>query len=275
MTKMRMLHRRRIAGLLAVIFTTTWVPQIAFGAIESGKTYQLAQAVRRSILVYPVDVTGANVPAKEEVSNLLTDVVRSRLIASDAYTVSLFHRSLAPVARLHNDQQLSDTDINPPFAEDNAKAPRIARLAGYDLVFIGSVDSYTVADNKGEMTVSGRILDVVTGAISKSVTLSASSPQSATAAEVDRVLQAARAAGERLATQLAPQIVRPPVTATSVSSSTPRRAARRRNDWLLAVLGAALIVGIASSASGGSGNPQFGIPGGGGGGGDTPPAPPQ
>jgi hypothetical protein len=273
---MRKLHRRRVAGLLAVIFATTWVPQVAFGAIESGKSISLAQAVRRSILVFPVDVTGANVPAKEEVSNLLTDVVRSRLIASDAYTVTQFHRSLPPVARLHNDQQLSDTDITEPFAEDNAKATRVARLAGYDLVFIGSVDSYNVAEGAGEMTVSGRVIEVGTGRIVKSATLSASSAKNAAAPEVDRVMEAARSAGEKLATQLAPQIVRQPtVTPTPV---TTRRAARKNNSWLLAVLGAALLVGIAASASGSSDAPVFGTPGGGnggGGGGDTPPAPPQ
>ena len=242
-----MLQRRRVASLLAVVFAATWAPQVAFGSPEAGKTYSLAQAVRRSILVYPIDVTGANVPAKEEISSLLTDVVRSRLIASDAYAVALFHRSLPPIARLHNDQQLSDTDVNPPFAEDNAKAARIARLAGYDLVFIGSVDGYNVADNKGEMTVSGRILEVGTGKIVRSATLSASSSQNATAAEVDRANEAARSAGERLATQLAPQVVRAPVTTTTTTTTTTR--ARRRNNTPLIIGGAVLLIAIAAAAS--------------------------
>jgi hypothetical protein len=270
---MRVLNRRRVAGLLAAIFATTWVPQIAFGAVEAGKI-SLAQAVRRSILVFPVDVTGANIPAKEEVSALLTDVVRSRLIASDAYTVSSFHRSLAPVARLHNDQQLSDTDVNAPFAEDNAKATRVARLAGYDLVFIGSVDGYNVADNAGEMTVSGRMIEVGTGRIVRSATLSAASTKNPTAVEVDRAMESARAAGDKLATQLAPQIVRQPTTPI-ISTPTRRSSARKRNDWLIGLLAAGLVIGIAASASGNSSAPQFGIPGNGGGGGDTPPAPPQ
>jgi hypothetical protein len=275
-----MLNRRRIAGFLAVIFATTWVPQIAFGAIESGssgKSISLAQAVRRSILVFPVDVKGANVPAKEEVSNLLTDVVRSRLIASDAYTVTSFHRSLAPVARLHNDQQLSDTDVNEPFAEDNAKATKVARLAGYDIVFIGSVDNYAVTDGAGEMTLSGRIIEVGTNRIVRSATLTHSTAKNAAAPEIDRVMDASRGAGEKLATQMAPQIVRPPVT-TTPTAPTRKPSTRKRNDWLLAILGVAVIAGIASSASGGSGAPQFGSPGGnggGGGGGDFPPPPPQ
>ena len=271
---MRMLNRRRVAGLLAAIFATTWVPQVAFGAIESGKI-SLTQALRRSILVFPVDVTGANIPAKDEVSNLLTDVVRSRLIASDAYTVTSFHRALPPIARLHNDQQLSDTDVNSPFAEDNTKATRVARLAAYDLVFIGSVDGYNVADNAGEMTVSGRIIEVGTGRIVKSATLSAASTKNPTAVEIDRAMEAARSAGDKLATQLAPQIVRQP-TVTTPSSPAKRSSAKKRNDWLLGILAAGIVIGIASSASGNSGAPQFGIPGNGGGGGsDNPPAPPQ
>ena len=268
-----MQNRRRVAGLLAAIFAITWVPQVAYGAVEAGKI-SLAQALRRSILVFPVDVTGANIPAKDEVSNLLTDVVRSRLIASDAYTVTSFHRSLPPIARLHNDQQLSDTDVNSPFAEDNLKATRIARLAAYDLVFIGSVDGYNVADNAGEMTVSGRIIEVGSGRIVRSATLSASSEKNPTAVEVDRVMQAARSAGDKLATQLAPQIVRQP-TVTTTSAPARRPAARKRNDWLIGLLAAGIVIGIAASASGNSSAPQFGVPGNGGGGGDTPPAPPQ
>src|SRR2546421_2304605 len=128
-----------LAAILASVLLGS-IPTAGFGQAN------LSQAAKRTMLFFPFDVSGSNVPGKDDVSSLLSDVARSRIIASDAYSVVQFHRALAPVARLHNDQVLSDNDVSPPFAEDNAKSVKVAKAVGCDVAFVGSVDDYSYAE---------------------------------------------------------------------------------------------------------------------------------
>jgi ABC-type uncharacterized transport system auxiliary subunit len=220
------------------------------------------------MLVFPID-TPDSVPGASDVSGLVTDVVRSRLIASDTYVVIQYHKSLPPVARAHNDQQLSDNDLGKPFAEDNAKATKVTKLIGYELAFVGSVDNYeyNTADKQATVTMSGRILDTTNGKIVKSATLSAASDKGGTAKEPERAQQAARNAAEKLMTQLGVVAAQPsmatPVRTKPVDQGNHRK---KNSNWLWGVFAVAvgLGIGLAAGTGGGGGTSQ-----------DLPPPPPR
>jgi hypothetical protein len=188
---------------------------------------------------------------------------------SNNYVVTQYSRAVPAIARAKNDQILTDADTTAPFAEDNRKALKIAKIAQYDVVFVGSVDDYRfdAAKKQASITISGRLLETETDKVLKSVTLSADSSEGGSADESEKAIQAARSATDKLLTQLVPisTIVSSPNT-TPVKS-TPKKK-RANMDWLwgLVIVGVGLGIGIASSGGGG---------GGGGGGNDNPPPPPN
>lgn len=237
----------------------------AFGAPEQNGRTSLGRALKKTLLLFPFDVPSTTAPNADELSNLLTEVAGSRLIATGNYAVTTYYRAWPPVARLHNDQQLGEADVIPPFAEDNRKALKIGKLVGYDTVCVGSVDDYQYneADKQVTMTVSARILVVETGQVLKNVTLSASSPKGGERAKEEELnVQAARQAMEKLMAQVAPVVS---TTQTPIETAKPPAAKKKRsNDWLWGLLAIGLGLGIGLASGGG----------GGGGGIDTPPPPP-
>jgi hypothetical protein len=96
-------------------------------------------------------------------SQLMTDVAVSRAVATKTYSVTQFYRGQPSITRLHNDQQLTDADLQEPFSEDNRKPVKIAKLIGYDVALVGSLDDYQFTDNQVTVTVSGRLIEVETG----------------------------------------------------------------------------------------------------------------
>jgi hypothetical protein len=277
------MFQMRRSGLLTLASflaagTACWLPRTATAAPEKGGKVNLAQALKKTVLQFPFDVP-ATVPNREEVKELLTDTATSRLLASSAYTVVQFHKTLPPVARLHLDQTLSDADISEPYAEDNVKSAKIAKLVGYDLVFMGSVDDYQYNDTDKvvNMVVTGRLLDVKTGKfVTTPVTLQASSSKGGTAKEADKALEAARNAGQQLMAKVVPiaNVVVEPTTPKEQPKTTPKKR-KSGSDmlWGILAVGLGLGIGLASSHHGGGGS-NGGGGNGGGGGGDTPPAPP-
>ncbi len=245
---------------------------------EGSATVNLSQAVKRTVLVFPFDMPSSEPPSKappnkDEVSQLLTDTVVSRLLASGQYTVVQYHQTLPPVARLHLDQQLTDTDVKPPFAEDTTKATKITKLVGYDIAFLGAVDEYTYneADNLADVVVRGQLVDVKTGkSIGPPVILKASGVKGGTAKEPAKAMEAARAAGGQLAQKLVPlstaPIQQPTNPITNKPATEPHKKRRNNSGLLLGLLAVGLGIGIGlASSGGGHGNSA---------GNDTPPAPP-
>lgn len=225
----------------------------------------LGHILKKTVLVFPFDVPSTLAPNAEELSNLLTELASSRLIASGQYSVTTYYRMWPPVARLHNDQQLGEADVIPPFAEDNRKALKIGRLVGYDMVCVGSVDDYQYdeAQKQVTLTVSARLMTVETGQVVKNVTLEASSPAGgAQAKEEEQNLAAGRSAMEKIMAQLAPVGA---VVTTPIETQKPTAKKKRGgSDWVWALLLVGLGVGLGLSSSGG----------GSGGGIETPPPPP-
>ncbi|MGC8666790.1 MAG: hypothetical protein ACP5VE_01565 [Chthonomonadales bacterium] len=228
---------------------------MAFGAASSVKASAqanaAAQAPKRSVLVFPFDVSSsAAVPDASELSSLLTDVARSRFLATNKYVVYAYYRGLPTVARLHNDQDLTDADVTPPFSEENAKPIKIAKLAGYDLAFVGSVDDYSYdADaHQATVTISGRLLDAATGKILKSITLSASSAKGGTAKEPERALEAGRTAGEQLMAKIEPLVSTAQPAAGVKEKPGGKGGHHRSSNWLWGVVAIGLGLGIGLSS---------------------------
>jgi hypothetical protein len=267
----------RAAVALAVAAIGFGGARPAAAAPEATGKINLAQALKRTVLVFPFDVP-MTVPDRDEVRGLLTDTALSRLLASNSYSITQYNRNLPTVARLHLDQALSDADVTEPFAEDNVKATKITKAVGYDVAFVGSVDEYQFneADKSVAMTVSGRLLDVMTGKfVSTPVTLSVTSSKGGNAKETDRALEAARNAGSQLMVKLVPNISQGVITTPNKTpqavpmnqgTGTPRK--KRDNGWLWGLLAVGLGLGIGLASSGGRGG------GGGANGSDTPPPPP-
>ena len=223
----------------------------------------LGRVLKKTVLLFPFDVPSTTATNAGEISALLTDAAASRLIASGQYSVTTYYRAWPPVARLHNDQQLTEADVIPPFAEDNRKAVKIAKAVGYDAVCIGSLEDYQFneTDKQVTVTVSGRIINVETGAVLKNVTLSASSARGNERSKEEELnLDAVRQCSEKLMAQLAPvgaAVVQPPV-----KTATDKK--KRNSDWLWGLLAIGLGLGIGLSGGGGSG-----------GGIENPPPPPR
>jgi len=259
-----------IAALAALTLTSQ-----ALASPDGSAKINLTQAVKRTVLVFPFDMPTASSTNKDEVSQLLTDTIVSRLLASGQYTVVQYHKTLPPVARLHLDQQLTDTDVAAPFADDTTKAAKITKLVGYDVAFMGAVDeySYSDTDNVADVVVRGQLYDIKTGkSIGAPVILKASSSKGGSGKEPAKAIEAAREAGGQLAQKLIP-LATTPITqpVNPITNKPPTEPKKRRNNTglllgLLAV-GLGLGIGLASSGGGHGG-------GAGGNGNDTPPAPP-
>jgi hypothetical protein len=262
--QIRPITLRSVVSLAAALAVVGAASVTGASAGESGKG-NLAQAVKKTALLFPFDKTNISVSNAEEISQMLTDQAYSRLILTNAYSVTRYFKSLPTVSRLHNDQQLTDADIAPPYAEDNRKPTKIVKLIGYDQAFVGSIDSYEYNDGKATVTISGRLIEVTDeGAgfrVLRNAALSSTSGSGNT--EEERALSAARDAGEKLMSQLAPNVT-VPVTPDRTKPVETRRKKRANMDWLWGVLAIGLGLGIGLSTGGGRG----------GGGSDNPPPPP-
>jgi len=226
----------------------------------------LKQALKKSVLVFPFDVP-STVSGRDEVKMVLTDQSSGRLALAGTYAVTVYNKHLPTVARLHLDQSLTDSDVAEPYAEDNLKGPKIAKMTGFDVVMLGSVDDYQYNEAEKSVTVvvSGRLVDVKTGKfIATPVTLQGTSRKGSNAKEPALALEAARSAGDLLMSKLVP-VVNTPIEVKPVQpvkTNAPRK--KKNNDWVWGLLAIGLGIGIGLAGSGGHG----------GGGTDGPPAPP-
>lgn len=266
---MRVFNRRTASA--AILF----VMALGFGAGVAGATsgedrINLSQAAnKRTLLLFPVDVSATGLPNAGEVSELATDVAASRLGISQQYAVIRYHRALPPVASAHLDQKLTDADLKPPFEEDSRKVLKIARLVGYQVAFVAVVDSYKYDQNSNQATVtmSGRLVDVESGNPIKNVaSVSGTSAQGGTAKEPERALEATRSAAEQMMTQLVPLPTAPPPVVTPEKPKPTKAPTKRRsgNEWIWGLIAIGIGLGIGLSGRGGGGGAM-----------DTPPPPPR
>lgn len=242
---------QRVVALLGLGLVLSSAP----GALAQDGKGNLARATKQLLLVLPVDVTSASVPDAQDVSALLTDVLASRAIVSNSYSVTQYYKNQPTIMRLHNDQQLTDADVTAPFAEDNRKALKIGRLAGYDKVLVGSVDDYEWDDagKQATMTVSARILDVASGKVLKNVVKSGSSAKGGSAKEEEKALEAARTVGGAIVSELIPSTAVNAAPQPPAPVAHPPAKKKGSNAWIwgLVALGLGLGIGLSGGGSGG------------------------
>ncbi len=226
---------------------------LAGSSTGSSAQGNLAQAVKKLLLIFPVDVTSASVPAKDEMSQLMTDVAVSRAVATKTYSVTQFYRGQPSITRLHNDQQLTDADLQEPFSEDNRKPVKIAKLIGYDVALVGSLDDYQFTDNQVTVTVSGRLIEVETGRVIKTVVKNGASAKGGTAKEDEKALEAGRAAAESVMADLFPLTGPVQQAAPTPTPKAEGGKKKRSAGWLIGLLVVGLGVGIGLAAGGGGG----------------------
>jgi len=259
---MRQVPSVKVWGPVAIAVALTAASlSMALANPEVNKQGSLAQALKKTILVFPVDVPSTSGPNTAEVSDIITDVVTSRLILSGTYSVTAFHKNLPPVARLRNDQRLLDVDVAPPFAEDNRKSIKIAKLIGYDVVFVGSMDEYQYDEAKKQVsvTLSGRLIESESGKVTKSVSLSATSPEGGAAKEDEKAVAAGRAAAEKLMAQVTPGVGA--ATQPGAQTQTPTTHKKSKGGgWLVALLLVGLGIGLGLSKGGGGGGSGLDLP---------------
>jgi len=259
---------RSIAALTALL-AAVCLQTAASAAPQAGKG-NLAQATKKLLLVFPTDVVAANVPGADQASDLITGVLADRAIISGLYSVTRFYKTLPTVSRLHDDQQLTDADVSSPFNEDARKATKIAKLSGYDLVLISSVDDYEYdADGKvATVHLSASIVDAQTGRTVGAglVAKPGTSAKGGAGKEEDRAVEAARAAADNVSKDLLPlnSITSTQATTAQKPEKAPGKK-KRSMDWLWGLVAIGVGLGIGRSSGGG----------GGGGGIESPPAPPS
>lgn len=89
------------------------------------------------VLVFPLDAKGTG----EQLSDIVTDVIKSRLELSGKYTGISYLTSLPSIRKAVNEQTLSQTDVQPPFTS-RTKVQKLAATAGYNFAIVSSLDQY-------------------------------------------------------------------------------------------------------------------------------------
>lgn len=159
----------------------------------------------RTVLVFPTDGKGG---ISDQLSDVVTDTVRSRIAASGKYQTVYFLRSLPTVVRAINESTLTNNEVSHPF-DDDAKLRKLMPQTGFDMALTTSVDSYTfdAAKNQVTLLISARLIDF-RGA--KPVVKAAAENASSAAAggnarEIDLANQVAHNVAEKLITSLLAQ----------------------------------------------------------------------
>lgn len=183
---------------------------IAQGKGKQGKKpTPVVEAPKRVVVVFPPDVT-ASTPGEDKFSpdqltDIVVDVIQSRLKTAGNYRTIFYSRSLPTVKRAINEQTLTAADADKPFSVDD-KVKKLALLAGYDMVIVSSIDDYQYNADKNQVSLvmSARLIDFAGGskvvrAAGESVT-SAEAPK--TKKQLDVALETARSLTETLVNQL-------------------------------------------------------------------------
>ena len=192
---------------------------MALGAsarINKDRALLLQELSRPSLLLFPFDSSD---PSTAEYASLATNVAWSRLVLSGKYQPIRFYQYLPPIARAMQDQDIGSDDVSAPFSEDNTKGLKLAEIADYQYIMLGSIDSYDYNANTHQVsvTMSGRLLKVSGGRIVNSVTLSGEykNPNSSEKSVADH---AVRSTADKLMSELLNPIRK---------STAPRRKAKK------------------------------------------------
>lgn len=157
-----------------------------------------ANVVKQVVLVFPVDAKGT----AEQLSDVVTDVIKSRLALSGKYSGVNYLTSLPSVRRGVTEQTLSQADVLPPFTS-RTKVQKLTTTAGYTLAVVSSIDQYEYSPDNGNVAIvlSIQLIDF-SGATPKNYTAAepvTTAPKSAkTATDTTAAEAAVRTLAEKL-----------------------------------------------------------------------------
>jgi hypothetical protein len=254
-----MLRLRTIRGLAWSLMALTALPYVASGAMAAQVTSSAAQTV----LLFPMDSPDS---ASAQVAKGLTSMLESGLSASPAYRVIRYSERLPSVQRLVNMQSDSKMNGAGPFASDPtaiAYAVEIGKAMSVDQVVVGSVDKYTVSQDKpAELMATVMVVDVRTGKTLKTIVVTgkgATSDAGQTLAGGVRVSAVVADAGNKILADLV-------VTTSNMGAPAPptvQKPPAKNSSWLVVLL-LAVGAGLLLSHSGGGSSSNS----------DNPPPPP-
>lgn len=177
-------------------------------AMKDKKGNKMMKLPSRIVLVFPTD---AKDRISRQLSDVITDLAREKMVESGNYQTVYFLGSLPTVRRAllegadgdEGRTKLAPTDVDAPF-DDDAKLKRLIPVTGYDMALVSAIDSYSYDDKKNQvsMLLSMRLIDF-SGAkpvIIQAYTENATSPEgSANSKEIDLAVKLAKQLGERAA----------------------------------------------------------------------------
>jgi len=186
-----------------------------FGLFRSKK--KSAPVVRKSLVIFPFD-HGSVTNLPESFGEYVASDIRSMLASNPRYAVFLYRDKLAPIQRAKADNTLKAPDCTGPFAEDKAKALRLAQLLASELYLVGAIDEYRVdpAAKVAEITLSADLYDAKTGKLIKTLLVKASTPESTNTSHEDELRDLAKGAA---VTKLVAELTADPSEAAAPTGS--------------------------------------------------------
>jgi hypothetical protein len=219
------------------LFVIASLSIIGFALCASQARADTAVTVR-SILLFPIANTSG---AGDAVGPMIDDAVAMRLATVNKYAIIRYSRLLASVQQGLDDKELTESDVQTPFADDDQSQPRAAKIAsrvGADAFFVGSVDSYKAdpATRTVSVQVTGNLYSTTTGASIKSVGTSVTGKPIDAGEQLDDVVQGAV---NDAASQVASSI-------DGIPEAGPAVVTTHNNHWSSAKIGSTGTVVIAA-----------------------------
>lgn len=158
-----------VAGMaLALILASTAIlpphPAQAQSRPRQKKPGRMEEAPRRVVLVFPPDVANTETSDDgfnpEQLTDIVVDVIQSRLKSVGGYRTVYYSRGLPTIRRAVIEGTITTAEADRPFAPDE-KVRRLAQLTGHDLVLVSSIDDYQYDPEKNQVTLvmSARLID--------------------------------------------------------------------------------------------------------------------
>ena len=210
---MNVVRRRRLMCLaLSLVIGVLAIGSADAGFFGLGGQKKKSERVpRQSLVIFPFD-QGAASTIPEGFGEFIASDVRSMLAGRSGYMAFLFKENLSPIKRFYGDVAPKKSEAGPPFAEDRAKALKLAQMLATDLFLVGAIDDFQVdrANKVAEMTLKADLYDGKTGKLVKTFLVTGRTPEPASTGEEDELRDLAKGAA---VTKLIAEMTAPPPVA--------------------------------------------------------------
>jgi hypothetical protein len=180
----------------------TAAPGHAQAKKNSKKDAAAAAASARVVVAFPPETKGG---VSDQIADVITDVVQSRLTLSGKYRTVFFLPSMPTVRRGLLENSLTRDEVDHPVATD-ARIKKLTQLTGHDMAVVVSIIDYQYdkAANKVSMVLSAKLLDYTAGTAPRGTNRNGDSPDkpSAKATEYDLAAALARDLTEKMVSDL-------------------------------------------------------------------------